>query len=141
MSRGSRWVLGAFSAFFAVMLVVSRLRAPSVIDGRVHLMAAFCFVLTIACFSDRWRETAVRVIGAMLFVAIAFFIKDELRAQSAASYNGDYEPHWFNAIGAALLFALPALYVAITGRFPTLANMPYIGKLLRPRGWDDDDLD
>ncbi len=113
MSRAARWVLGVFSAAFGLMLLLSEWTAPSQAPAVAYLMAAFCAAISIACFSAALRNPALRLIGAMVFVATASYLIDELLRAPARAYSGTSEPHWVNAVFALLVFGLPGLAIAL----------------------------
>jgi hypothetical protein len=78
----------------------------------------FCVAITIACFSKALRSPALRVIGAIVFVATVAYLVYELRTEPGKKYSGTSEPHWLNAIFALLTFGLPGLSVTLHGIYP-----------------------
>ncbi len=118
MSRGARWVIGVFSGLFALMMFYSERTAPSNAPIVGYLVGAFCVAITIACFSKVLRSPAVRVIGAMVFVATVAYLVDELLTEPGKRYSGTSEPHWLNALFALITFGLPGLFVALHGVYP-----------------------
>jgi hypothetical protein len=119
MSRAARWVLGAFSAFFALVLVASERMASSKAPVLIYLVTLFCVAICVACFSSKLRSGAIRLIGAMVFLATVSYLVDELATEPAKKYSSHSEPHWINAIFALLMFGLPGIYVALRGTYPS----------------------
>jgi hypothetical protein len=118
MSRGARWVIGIFSALFALMMFYSEGTAPSNAPIVGYLVAMFCAAIAIACFSQVLRTPALRVIGATVFVATVAYLADELLTEPGKKYSGTSEPHWLNAIFALITFGLPGLFVTLHGVYP-----------------------
>ncbi len=122
MSRGARWTLGFFALAFAVCFLVSNWTTPSKSPLFDFLLPMFCTLIAMACFIQSWRSPAVRVIGALTFVATASYLIFELLNEPTKPYAKDSEPHWVNAILAMVSFGLPGLYVAVRGVYPTWGN-------------------
>jgi hypothetical protein len=118
MSRGARWTLGSFALLFAAIFVYSEQNAPSKAPLLVYVLAGFCVLIAVACFSRALRGPAVRIIGFMVFLAYAAYLAYELLREPAKSYQGRAEPHWLNALLGLIVFGLPGLYVAIRGKYP-----------------------
>ena len=116
MGNAPRWILGISSAGFAAMLIYSERLASSNAPVVTYLVAAFCGSITIACFSASLRNSALRFIGAMVFLATAAYLVDELVTEPTKAYAGRSEPHWLNAIFALLVFGLPGLRLALWKR-------------------------
>jgi hypothetical protein len=113
MSRGARWLLGAFALIFALTFVVSAQNASA--NARLLLCSvmAFCLLIAVACFSARLRGVAVRVIGALVFLAYTSYLVSELIAAHHAQ-----ESHWIRAAIGLAVFGLAGLYVTIWGKYP-----------------------
>ena len=118
LSRGARWTLGIFALLFGAMFVFSEQTAASSAPMLVYLLAGFCGLIAVACFSQTWRGPAVRIIGFMVFVTYVFYIAHELRGGPAKPHIEKSESHWLDAILGLIVFGLPGLYVAFRGRYP-----------------------
>lgn len=86
MSRGARWILGSFALLFAAICVYSEQTAPSRAPLLVYVLAGFCGLIAVACFSRAWRGPAVRIIGFMVFFAYASYLVYELLREPAKPY-------------------------------------------------------
>jgi len=118
MSRGARWTLGSFALLFAAILVYSEQNAPSSAPLLVYVLAGFCVLIAVACFSRTSRGPAIRSIGFMVFLAYAAYLAYELLREPAEPYGGRSEPHWLNAMLGLIVFGMPGLYVAVRGKYP-----------------------
>ena len=118
MSRSARWILGLFALLFAAIFAYSEQLAPSRAPLLVYALAGFCFLIAVACFSRRWRGPAIRVIGFTVFFAYASYLVYELFWEPAKPYVGRSEPHRLNAILGLIVFGLPGLHVAVSGKYP-----------------------
>lgn len=116
MGRGARSILGSFALLFGMTFVYSEQVAPSRAPLMVYVLAGFCGLIAVACFSRAWRGPAVRIIGSMVFFIYASYLLYELLRAAAKPYAGRSEPHWFNAILGLIVFGLPGLYFAIRGK-------------------------
>lgn len=115
MSLSARWILGLFALLFAAILIYSEQLAPSRVPWLVYVLAAFCGLIALACFSRTWRGAAIRIIGFMVFLAYASYVVHELFWERAKPYTGRSEPHWLNAILGLIVYGLPGLYFAVGG--------------------------
>jgi hypothetical protein len=118
IGRGARLTLGSFALLFAAIFVYSEQNAPSSAPLLVYVLAGFCMLITVACFSRTLRGPAVRIIGFMVFLAYAAYLAYELLREPAKPYGGRSEPHWLNAMLGLIVFGLPGLYVAVRGKYP-----------------------
>jgi peptidoglycan/LPS O-acetylase OafA/YrhL len=122
MSRPSRWVLGCFALLFAAIFIYSEHLEPSNNSPLVYGVAAFSGLIAVACFTQKWRGLAVRVIGFTVFLAYVSYLVFELVREPAKPYAGETEPHWLNAIIGLVVFGLPGLYVTARGKYPAWGN-------------------
>ena len=110
--------IGLFALLFAGILVYSERLAPSRAPLLVYVLAGFCGLVALACFSRTWRGLAIRIIGFTVFLAYASYLVYELFWEPAKPYTGRSEPHWLNATFGLMIFGLPGLYVALAGKYP-----------------------
>lgn len=136
MSRGARWTLGCFAMVFAACFLEATWSAPSKSPILDVLLPMFCTLIAMACFVQGWRGPAVRIIGAIVFVATVCYLVFELVNAPRKPYTGSSEPHWFNAIRALAGFGLPGLYVAVRGVFPAWGTgaVAFRGSSAQPAG-------
>jgi hypothetical protein len=116
MSRGARWTLGVFSLLFSWIFIISSGNSPRPVIG--WMLAAFCILIAIACFSGAARGPAIRVIGAVVFVLYCGYLVLEIRKGLWRPYGGRGSEHWVNALWGLFVYGLPSLYVAIRGFYP-----------------------
>ena len=114
MSRSARWILGLFALLFADIRLLGT-AGPSRAPLLVYVLAGFCGLVALACFSRTWRGSAIRIIGFTVFLAYASYLVYELFWEPAKPYAGRSEPHWLNATLGLIMFGLPGLYVALLG--------------------------
>lgn len=55
MSRSARLILGSFALLFAAIFVYSEQTAPSRAPLLIYLLAGFCVLIAVACFSREWK--------------------------------------------------------------------------------------
>jgi hypothetical protein len=116
MSRGARWTLGMFSLLFSWIFVISNGNSPRPAIG--WILAAFCILIAIACFSGTARGPAIRVIGAVVFLLYCGYLVLEMRTGFWRPYQGRGSEHWVNALWGFFVYGLPGIYVALRGFYP-----------------------
>ena len=85
--------MGTFALLFALMMVYSEWNAHSNAPLLMYIIAGFCGCIAVACFSQKWRGPAVRIIGFMVLVAYASYLVYELLEEPRKRYAGISEPH------------------------------------------------
>src|SRR5438552_3001935 len=100
MSAGARVTLAVVGSLFAVAFAaLGALYGEHFPKGRAPFygLAVFCELIALACLSARSRPVAVRMIGAAIFGACAFYV-----------YDTDRGPGFRRALAAFVTFGLPA---------------------------------
>ena len=116
MSGWAKFTIGIFALLFAWIFVISRNGSTNQVISWV--LAGFCVLIALACFSRTARAPALRVIGATIFLGYLFYLVSELRKGIFRPYPGGSSPHWLNAVEGLLVFGLPGLYLALRGIYP-----------------------
>lgn len=119
MSKGSRWAIGTVALLGAVAFWLSAI--VSLAEGLQPwsailfdcLMATFATAIGLACFLPRSHAITLRIIGALVFVALASLLVNDIQKAN----EGQEQLHWRRVILVAV-FGLPALYVALFGAYP-----------------------
>jgi len=103
LSRGSRIVLGCFSAVCGVeMVVVATPKAPG-----FYLVALICQLLCIACIGrTKVRQMLGSCVGTTLFAGSLRY-----------GYASFAQPAFFNALVLFVVFGLPGAAYALVARF------------------------
>jgi hypothetical protein len=110
----ARFLLGVFSALFAVMIIVMAADSGNSFWGLV--IGIFCLAIAITCVTwGRVRKFAGSLLGAALFCMSLGYLWTELTGSRLLSLPG--EPSVLNA-GLFLLFlGIPGLAYALKARF------------------------
>lgn len=109
MSGWAKFTIGSFALLFAWIFFISRHGSASHVLSWV--LIGFCVLIALACFSRTARTPALRLIGAAIFVAYAFYLVSELRRGTFRLYSG--------ALEGFFVFGLPGLYLALRGIYPS----------------------
>lgn len=83
------------------------------------LLATFCVVISVACFSKRSRPVTLRIIGAVLCAAFTI-----------PAFNKYGTENFLQALAGFVLIGLPCGYLMITGRYP---GGGYAGAAFQPK--------
>lgn len=75
--------------------------------GTFYGLAAFCFLISLACMVSASRPIALRLIAAVVFVCFALYVFDTFG-----------KPNFWRALAGFVVFGLPAGYVVLQGKYP-----------------------
>jgi hypothetical protein len=119
MSAGARWLLAI--AMFAMAAGFAWAGASGLVpsSGALYVLAVVCVLIAVAGVSKTVGPIAGRILGAGAFALCVAYLISQLHTPGTAditSYRRS-QPNLPNAIIALVVFGIPGLIYAITGRW------------------------
>ena len=112
MSTGSRVALGVACSLIGIAFAILAALYGDVFFGErfpwpFYGLAVFCALIALACLVPRSRPVALRLIGAVVFVAFALY-----------AYGSYRTPNFTQALVGFCVFGVPAGFLIVLGRYP-----------------------
>ena len=111
MSSDARILLGIATILSAIGFVaIGIVLGPELPLGATpfYLLATFCILISMACFTPSTRPVALRIIGLVVFVTYVVY-----------AYSCIGQKDFVRALAGLLVWGFPGGYVAIWGVYPS----------------------